>query len=323
VASVVPGFTHRAILRYNRKREAVVEADVADGHNLVDVAGRVERAVRAAVSLPPDHEIHSFGQRQEVTESFLSLLEAAVVAVFLIYIILVVRLQSLLQPLLILLAVPMSICGAFWGLAFTGNPISFMAFLGMVSLTGIAVNDSIVLVDTVNRMRGSEGDLPDALVDGATTRLRAVALTSITTVGGLLPLPLSGGEFWAPFGFATIFGLAASTLLALVVQPAANLTLDHWLRRGRPTAGAVASDPARVAEAPERSEALGSAVDGYRSTLLASAPARRAPRSPTSGGRPPAVRARRRRRRRAPSAWRGHRSGRSSTRSRRRGPSPP
>jgi multidrug efflux pump subunit AcrB len=235
VASVEPGFSNRAILRFNRKREAVIEADVADGYNLVDVANRVERAVRdSVVVLPPDHEIYFFGQREEVTESFLSLLKAAVVAVFLIYIILVVRFQSLVQPLLILLAVPMAICGAFWGLAFTGNPVSFMAFLGMISLTGIAVNDSIVLVDTVNRLRGSDVDPADAVATGATTRLRAVTLTSITTMGGLLPLSLSGGEFWAPFGFSMIFGLAASTVLTLVVQPAAYLTLDRWLRRGRP-----------------------------------------------------------------------------------------
>jgi multidrug efflux pump subunit AcrB len=97
----------------------------------------------------------------------------------------------------------------------------------MISLTGIAVNDFIVLVDTVNRLREQGADLEDAVVTGARTRLRAVLLTLITTIGGLLPLSIGGGAFWAPFGYAMIFGLAASSVLTLVIQPAAYLTLER------------------------------------------------------------------------------------------------
>jgi multidrug efflux pump subunit AcrB len=228
VASFEPGFTRRAILRYNRKREAFVQADVKSGHSLLTVAADVERAVRSRVTLPPGYRFYFHGQQEEVTESFLSLAKAAVVAVFLIYIILVVRFGSLLQPLLILLAIPMALVGASWGLALTGNPLSFMSFLGMISLTGIAVNDSIVLLDTINRKRRQAGLLlGDAIAEGALTRLRAVLLTSVTTIGGLLPLALGGGAFWAPFAFAMIFGLGASTVLTLVVQPAAYATLER------------------------------------------------------------------------------------------------
>lgn len=223
-----PGWTHRAILRFDRKREAFVRADVKTGFSLLSVAADVEQAVRERVTLPPGYRFYFFGQREEVTESFLSLAKAAVVAVFLIYIILVVRFGSLLQPLLILLAIPMALVGACWGLALTGNPLSFMSFLGMISLTGIAVNDSIVLVDAINRLRKQQGvELKDAVAQGALTRLRAVLLTSVTTIGGLLPLSIGGGALWAPFGFAMIFGLAASTVLTLVVQPAAYLTLER------------------------------------------------------------------------------------------------
>jgi multidrug efflux pump subunit AcrB len=231
VATFEPGWTNRAILRFDRKREAYVRADVKAGHALLTVAADVERSVREHMSLPPGYHFYFHGQHEEVTESFLSLAKAAVVAVFLIYIILVVRFGSLAQPLLILLAVPMSLVGALWGLAVTGNPLSFMSFLGMISLTGIAVNDSIVLLDAVNRLRHKSGlPLKEAVAQGALTRLRAVLLTSFTTMGGLLPLSLGGGAFWAPFGFAMIFGLGASTILTLVVQPAAYLTLER-LRR--------------------------------------------------------------------------------------------
>jgi multidrug efflux pump subunit AcrB len=106
-----------------------------------------------------------------------------------------------------------------------------MSFLGMISLSGIAVNDSIVLLDTINRKRrNSERSLDDAIAEGALTRLRAVLLTSITTIGGLLPLAIGGGAFWAPFAYAMIFGLGASTVLTLVIQPAAYATLER-LRR--------------------------------------------------------------------------------------------
>ncbi len=231
VARLEPGWTTRAVHRWNRKREAFVRADVAQGHSLLAVAEEVERAVRGRIALPPGYEIEFEGQRREVTESFLSLAKAAVVAVFLIYIILVVRFHSLVQPILILIAVPTALMGSSWGLAITGNPLGFMSFLGMISLAGIAVNDSIVLVDTLNRRRGQIADLREAVVSGAATRLRAIAMTSVTTIGGLLPLSLGGGAFWAPFGFAMIFGLAASTLVTLTVQPAAYLTLERLLAR--------------------------------------------------------------------------------------------
>jgi len=239
VASLEPGFSLKSILRYNRKREAFVRADLAAEASLVATTRDVERRVREAVHLPPGYEVIFTGQRQEVERSFLSLLKAAVVAVFLIYIILVVRFGSLAQPMLILLAVPMSLMGASIGLAVTGNPFSFMAFLGMISLTGIAVNDSIVMVDTINRHRGEGVALREAVARGARTRLRAVAMTSITTIGGLLPLSLGGGAFWAPFGFSMIFGLAAATLLTLGVLPASYTLLEG--RREVLTAGRSAA----------------------------------------------------------------------------------
>jgi len=243
VAALEPGWSVREVLRWKRKREAFVRADLAPGHTILDVASRVETAVRQGLALPAGYRTVFEGQREEVTESFVSLAQAGVAAVFLIYILLVLRFGSLAQPALILLAVPMALAGASWGLLATGNPLAFMSFLGMISLTGIAVNDSIVLIDTINRLRGEGMDLVDAVRAGARSRLRAVLMTSLTTMVGLLPLSLGGGDFWAPFGFAMIFGLAGSTLLTLGVQPAAYLALEGLgagggRRRIPPDAGA-------------------------------------------------------------------------------------
>ncbi|MCZ6709472.1 MAG: efflux RND transporter permease subunit, partial [Gammaproteobacteria bacterium] len=226
IAELVPGFTNQQIVRWHRKREAFVGLDVSS-RSLFAVAREVERAVSDAVSMPEGYDISFFGQQAEVTESFASLARATVIAVFLIYIVLVIRFHSLTQPMLIILAIPMALIGSTWGLVFSGHPLSFTAFLGMISLTGIVVNDSIVLLDYINTLRRRGMNLEDAVTQGATTRLRAVTLTSVTTIAGLLPLSISGGDFFGPFGFAMIGGLAASTILTLAVQPAAYLALER------------------------------------------------------------------------------------------------
>jgi len=242
VAELSPAWTTRTITRWKRKRENVVTVDVQQGKLPEIVASDIRTAVGAQVHLPPGYEIQYEGEPQEIRESFLSLAKAAIFAVFLIYIILVVQFDSMAQPLLIILAIPMALIGAVWGLSLTGNTLGFMAFLGFIALTGIVVNDSIVLLDYFNTLRKRGYSLEDAVATGATRRLRPIVLTSVTTIGGLLPLSLGGGSFWAPFGYAMIFGLSASTLLTLLVQPAAYLVLER--RRLRATTQAVTGIPA-------------------------------------------------------------------------------
>jgi len=231
VASFVPDFTERGVLRYRRKREAAVMADITADRTLMAVANDVEKAVLAQVTVPPGYEISFHGQQVEVTRSFVSLARAAIVAVFLIYILLVVQFKSLSQPALILLAIPMALIGSLIGLKVMGLEAGFMAFLGMISLIGIVVNDSIVLVDYINTLRRRGADLETAVIQGASTRLRAISLTSVTTIGGLLPLSLAGGTLFASFGWAMIFGLIGSSILTLVVQPVAYMTLEAWRKR--------------------------------------------------------------------------------------------
>ncbi len=227
VAALEPGWSTREIMRYDRKREAMVEADLAPGFAVLEVAAAAERAVRKQIHLPSGYRLYFMGHLKDVNESLISMAKATLLAVFLIYMILVLRFSSLLQPLLILLAIPMALIGSTLGLVVTGSPLGFMALLGMIALTGIVVNDSIVLVDYVNTLRRRGMALREAVLEGASTRLRAVTMTSLTTMTGLLPLSLSGGDFWGPFGFAMIFGLGASTVLTLVIQPAAYLALER------------------------------------------------------------------------------------------------
>jgi len=238
VATLEPDFAPGTILRFDRTREGAITIDVA-GSDVRGVTDRIEARVRAETVVPEGLRLLFYGERKEANESFLSLARAALVAILLIYTILVVRFQSLAQPVLIVLAIPMALVGSIWGLVVTGMPLAFTAFLGMIALTGIAVNDSIVLVDAINRLRAHGTPLDRAITIGAESRVRPVVMTSATTIAGLLPLSLSGGEFWGPFGFAMIFGLLASTILTLLVLPAAYRLLASQIRGDSRAQGSV------------------------------------------------------------------------------------
>jgi HAE1 family hydrophobic/amphiphilic exporter-1 len=123
---------------------------------------------------------------------------------------------------IVLLTVPLSFIGVVAGMRFCGFPFSLATFIGLVSLTGIVVNDAIVMVDFANQARQRGLPVRQALMEAGVNRLRAVLLTTITTIGGLLPLMLNlsgGAEFWQPLTAAIIFGLAFATLLTLAVIP--------------------------------------------------------------------------------------------------------
>jgi multidrug efflux pump subunit AcrB len=237
LASIEPVFKTSDIMRWGRKREGGVFADITAERTLMAVAQDVERAVNAGLTIPPGYEISFHGQQTEVTESFVSLARAGIGAIFLIYILLVIQFRTLSQPLLIILAIPMALTGAVWGLAVMGQPLGFMAFLGMISLIGIVVNDSIVLLDYINTLRRRGLQLREATIEGASTRLRAITLTSLTTVGGLLPLSVAGGTLFAPFGWTMIFGMLGSTALTLLVQPVAYMVLETRRSRTWDSAG--------------------------------------------------------------------------------------
>jgi len=239
VASLEAGASPETILHYNREREARISAQIVRSAAVSDVTSRIERAVEENVRLPDDYEIRFFGQQDQVNESFERLVRAAGMAVLLIYAVLVLRFSSLSYPILIVAAVPISFLGSMLGLIITGEPLSLMAILGMVALTGIAVNDSIVLVDTIRRLHEEGSPLREAILAGVSSRLRPVVMTSATTMLGLTPLALAGSDFWTPYAVAMIFGLVASTVFTLVFVPCAFAVLRRLLamvasREGRP-----------------------------------------------------------------------------------------
>jgi multidrug efflux pump subunit AcrB len=139
----------------------------------------------------------------------------------------VLQFRSFKQPLVVFLAIPFAFTGMVWALLATGNTFSFLAFVGLTSLVGIVVNNSIILVDYINVLRKRGESLENALQAAAETRLTPIVLTALTTIGGLLPLTVIGGSMWAPMGWTIIGGLMVSTLLTLIIVPVAYKILER------------------------------------------------------------------------------------------------
>jgi len=170
----------------------------------------------------PSLRIRWEGQQEQDTESIGSLFTGLVIAMLATFVLLTVEFNSYGQPLVVMAVIPFGIVGAIWGHAFMGLPLTLFSMLGLVALTGVVVNDSIVLVDFINARVRSGLPLKEAVIEAGQRRFRPVLLTSLTTVAGLLPI-LTEKSFQAqlviPMATSLCFGLMLSTLLVLVLVP--------------------------------------------------------------------------------------------------------
>lgn len=169
------------------------------------------------------------GEEKDTQESLDSLMRAAILALMMAFFILAAAFNSLSQPLLILLAIPYGLFAAIYALKFHNEPLSFLAFLGLIGLSGVTVNDSVILIDYINQKRKECEDRVEAVLIACKTRLRPVILTSVTTVLGLAPVAYGiGGNdpFLKPMALTMTWGLAFGTVLTLVLIPCAYLSLD-------------------------------------------------------------------------------------------------
>lgn len=210
------------IHRLKQQRAAVISAGLS-GRSLGAAVADVQ-AVLAASPPPRGLSTELGGQNAEMRSSFDSLLFALTLAIFLVYLVMAATFESFLHPFIVLLTIPLALIGVIAGLLATGTTVTVIVLIGAVMLTGIVVNNAIVLIDTVNRLRREEGLSRDAaLVRAGHLRLRPILMTTLTTVLGLLPMALAwgeGAELRSPLAITVAFGLGLSTLLTLVVIPA-------------------------------------------------------------------------------------------------------
>ncbi len=230
VARLVPSLSPRAITRNNQMRTSTVSAHLSSDRPFDQVAAQVE-AELATIAWPPEYGYEVTGEEKLRQDAFENLLFALILAVVMVYMVMAAQFESLVHPFVILLTIPLAGVGAVLGLMALSMPLNVMSFIGVIMLAGIAVNDSIILVDRINQNRRSGQELREAILGAGQTRIRPIAMTSATTMLALLPLAIGAGEgaaLRAPMAVAVIGGLVTSTALTLAVIPCAY----HLLARG-------------------------------------------------------------------------------------------
>lgn len=237
------------IRRFDQERVAVVSASLASG-DLGTVAAALQDQLNRT-ALPEGMTVEVLGQSEEMQRSLDSMMFTLALAVFLVYLVMASQFESLTHPLVILFTIPLAMVGAVLALFLTGTTINVVAFIGIIMLAGIVVNNAIVLIDTINQLRANGLERLAAIKEGARSRLRPILMTTLTTALGLLPMAIGigeGAEVRTPMAITVIGGLITSTLLTLVVIPVVYSLLDR--RR-------TAADVNVVSTATERTDLSG------------------------------------------------------------------
>jgi multidrug efflux pump subunit AcrB len=221
LATFQPRDIRSELLRENQQQLLVMTADAGD-RSLGDIMSDVKR-VLATHALPAGIRVALGGQYAGQREAFRSLLLVLALAAASVVAVMVIQFQSFVEPIIVLLAAPLSFVGALLLLALTGTPLNVSAVMGLVLLVGLIVKNGIILLDfTRRRMRQDGLVLEDAIRDAARIRLRPILMTTLCTLFGLLPLALgfgAGADLQRPLALAVIGGLALSTPVTLFIVP--------------------------------------------------------------------------------------------------------
>ena len=206
------------IRRVNRERAVTVTSFVRTGYN-TDRVTRQALATLDSLRLPGGYHIVPAGEIESRQESFGGIGSALIVATFLILAVLVLEFKTFRGTLIVGSVIPLGLAGGLVALFLTGNTLSFTALIGFVALIGIEIKTSILLVDFTNRLRAQGMDLEHAIRRAGEVRFLPIVLTSMTAIGGLLPLAVQGQALYSPLAWVIIGGLVSSTLLARIVTP--------------------------------------------------------------------------------------------------------
>jgi multidrug efflux pump subunit AcrB len=256
VATVSTGYGPSSINRRDRRRVTTVTADVDEE---VTSASQVIEAMKAEVvprfeGTYPGLRATFEGEQREQSEAFGAIARGFLIALFLIYALLAIPFRSYTQPFIIMSAIPFGIIGAIFGHLVMGISVGVLSMFGIVGLSGVVVNDSLVLIDYINQLRAEGRPVREAVVEATKVRFRPIFLTSLTTFLGVLPLILERSlqaQFLIPIAASLGFGILFSTFIVLVLVPALVM-LDHRVRSlfGRAEERAFEPVPAESAGAP-------------------------------------------------------------------------
>lgn len=213
------------VLKHKDTRKSLTVSGVIDKKmsSVSKVNTEIVKMAEETAKQFPQVKISFGGEFKEMTESFIDLGKAFLLAIILIYIILATLFNSFTQPFVIMLAIPFGLIGVMLTLFIHGQPISFGVFMGFVALSGVVVNNSLILNDFVNRLKSKAGNVRDAIIEASKIRLRPILLTTLTTAAGLLPLAygIFGNKdaFLQPVALVFAWGLLFSTAVTLFLIP--------------------------------------------------------------------------------------------------------
>ncbi|MGI6488852.1 MAG: efflux RND transporter permease subunit [Syntrophothermaceae bacterium] len=219
-----------SITRIHQERVAEITADLAN-RDVASATAEVQQRIDSELQLPPGYRVEYTGENKEMMESFRSLLLALLLAVVLVYAVMAIQYESFFDPFVIMFSVPTCFIGGAAALVITGRTFSVVTFIGVIMLVGVAVSNAIVLVDYIKtlRRRGMERD--QAIAEAGAVRIRPILMTALATILAMFPLALGlgeGGEVSAPLATVVIGGLAASTVITLVLVPVVYTIFDDW-----------------------------------------------------------------------------------------------
>ncbi|MCG9968787.1 efflux RND transporter permease subunit [Pelotomaculum terephthalicicum JT] len=226
LAEITPTWAVSQINR-NQLVRTVTVSSYTQGRLPSEVVKELQNSLRS-YPLPQGYEIEYGGEQEESNKSFTDLAHLSLMVMVIIYLLLAVQFNSLLKPLIIMVTVFLGVCGALAGIFLTGNPIGFMAALGVFSLAGVVVRNGIVLIEFVELAVKEGKPLREALAQAGQARLRPILLTMLSAVGGLAPMAIAGSSLWQPMAIAISSGLIISTALTLYVIPTLYLLLENW-----------------------------------------------------------------------------------------------
>lgn len=219
-----------SILRINQERMLEIEADLA-GMDLQTATDQA-RSVLDQINWPEGYRYEVAGSAEDQRESFQYLLIAFLIAGILTYMVMASQFESLVEPLIIIVTIPLALTGVLLMLWITSTPISVTAMVGLVLLTGIVVNNGIVMIDYIKILQARGNERLDAIAKGATRRLRPILMTALTTILAMVPLALqigAGSETWSPMARTVIGGLTMSTFLMLFAVPCMYNIVNSWV----------------------------------------------------------------------------------------------
>lgn len=251
VARVAVEFLPGTILREDTLRVMTIKAEVR-GRFASEVLAEIRPRMSDLTSQgdwPKDYFIEYGGEQEESAEAQGQIGSVMPISLAFLALILIGQFNSLRRFGIILLTVPPMLIGVTIGLLVTGSSFGFMTMLGMIALLGIVVNNAILLIDEINRQRAEGLELNEAIVSSATSRLRPIIMTTVTTIIGLMPLAISGGGMWSSMANAMMFGLGFATLLTLVLCP---ILFSLFFRDPKPVAAPVPSDSTSEEETDPR-----------------------------------------------------------------------